>query len=287
MHDNNKRVPENTDRSDKATPEAAVNCTNAVIAENSQCSEDDATVKCTSICSIEGQQSGQDQSLIIPVWVSSSERPQNDVLTYAVIDSQSNATFVTEKLKRALEVDSVASHLRLSTMHQEDEIVECKKVQGLVVTDLKHQEHFPLPKVYTRETILYKPHQIPKPEVAMQWDHLKCIAEELMPYREDVQVGILIGTNCTKAIKPREVIPGGDNDPYGIKTDLGWGIVGRVCKSTPDEDLEELSESWANRIVINEDATFAMESRAKEIINPAQINEMFERDFHERAEHKN
>ena len=132
-----------------------------------------------------------------------SERPQNDVLTYALIDSQSNATFVTEKLKRALEVDDVASHLRLSTMHQEDEIVECNNVQGLVVTDLKHQVHIPLPKVYTRETIPYKPHQIPKPEVAMQWDHLKCIAEELMPYREDVQVGILIGTNCTKAIKSR------------------------------------------------------------------------------------
>ena len=92
-----------------------------------------------------------------------SERPQNDVLTYALIDSQSNATFVTEKLKRALEVDDVASHLRLSTMHQEDEIVECKNVQGLVVTDLKHQVHIPLPKVYTRETIPYKPHQIPKP----------------------------------------------------------------------------------------------------------------------------
>ena len=54
LHDNNKRVTENTDRSDKATPEAEVNCTNAVNAENSQCSEDDATVKCTSICSIEG-----------------------------------------------------------------------------------------------------------------------------------------------------------------------------------------------------------------------------------------
>ena len=285
LHDN-KRAPESTDRSDKATPEAAVKFTNAVDTENLQCSESDATANCTNICSIEGQQSGQDQSLIIPVWVSSGERPQNDVLTYALIDSQSNATFITEKLKQALEVDGVASHLRLSTMHQEDEVIECKKVQGLGVTDLKRQVHIPLPKVYTRDSIPYKPHQIPKPEVAMQWDHLKCIAEELMPYREDVQVGILIGTNCPKAIKPREVIPGGDHDPYGIKTDLGWGIVGRVCKSNPDEDLEQLSESWANKIVINEDATFAMESRAKEIVNPAQINEMFERDFHERTELK-
>ena len=285
LHDN-RRAPEGTDRSDKATPEAAVKFTNAVDTENLQCSESDATANCTNICSIKGQQSGQDQSLIIPVWVSSGERPQNDVLTYALIDSQSNATFITEKLKQALEVDGVASHLRLSTMHQEDEVIECKKVQGLSVTDLKRQVHIPLPKVYTRDSIPYKPHQIPKPEVAMQWDHLKCIAEELMPYREDVQVGILIGTNCPKAIKPREVIPGGDHDPYGIKTDLGWGIVGRVCKSNPDEDLEQLSESWANKIVINEDATFAMESRAKEIVNPAQINEMFERDFHERTELK-
>lgn len=98
---------------------------------------------------------------------------------------------------------------------------------------------------------------------------------------------MLIGTNCTRAIKPCEVIPGRDNDPYSIKTDLGWGIVRRVCKSPPDEDFEELSESWVNKIVINGDAAFAVESRANEIISPAHVNEMFERDFHERAEHKN
>ena len=135
-------------------------------------------MKCTSVCSIEGQQSRQDQSVIIPVWVSSSKNPQNDVLTYALIDCQSNATFITEKLEQSLEVDSVTSHLRLTTMHQENEIVECKKVQGLVVTDLKRQVHIPLPKVYTREAIPYKPHQIPKPEVAMQWDHLQTVLLE-------------------------------------------------------------------------------------------------------------
>ncbi|KAL9985899.1 hypothetical protein ACROYT_G008353 [Oculina patagonica] len=91
LHDN-RRAAESTDRSNKATPEAAVKFTNAVDTENLQCSESDATANCTNICSIKGQQFGQDQSLIIPVWVSSGERPQNDVLTYALIDSQSNAT---------------------------------------------------------------------------------------------------------------------------------------------------------------------------------------------------
>jgi len=37
-----------------------------------------------------------------------------------------------------------------------------------------------------------------------------------MPYREDEQIGMLIGTNCTKAIKPCKVIPGGHSDPYRL-----------------------------------------------------------------------
>ena len=46
--------------------------------------------------------------------------------------------------------------------------------------------------------------------------------------------------------------------------------------------MEELSGSWVYKIVTNEDTMFALESRAKEIISPAHVKEMFERDFHER-----
>lgn len=98
---------------------------------------DNAAANCIGVCSIEGQQLGEDQSLIIPVWVSSSNHPQNESLTYALIDCQSNATFITEKLRQTLNVDSVDSHLLLSTMHKENEIVECKNVKGLIATDLK------------------------------------------------------------------------------------------------------------------------------------------------------
>ena len=165
LHDDSRSNTNISDAADKDTPEASSNCTNAVSAQSSQFSEE-AAVKCANLCSVVGQQLGQDQSLIIPVWVSSSKNPQDDVLTYAFIDPQSNATFITEKLEQSLEVDSVTRHLRLSTTHQQNEIVECKKVQGLVVTDLKRHVLIPLPKVYTREAIPYKPHQIPKPEVA-------------------------------------------------------------------------------------------------------------------------
>ena len=197
---------ENANEAEIQTPKASVSCTGASNAEIIHLDEVDATAKCTSVCSIEGKHLGHDQSLIVPIWVSSSNDDQC-ILTYTLVDCQSNAGFITDQLRQMLKVDGVESHVRLSTMHKEDELIQCKKVQCLVVTDLKRQVSISLPKVYTRNSIPYKPSQIPKPEVAMQWDHLNRIASELMPYRDDIEVGLLIGTNCPKAIKPREVIP--------------------------------------------------------------------------------
>ena len=121
---------ENADEAEVQIPKASVSCTGASNAEIIHPDEGDATAKCTSVCSIEGQQLGHDQSLIVPVWVSSSNDDQC-VLTYALIDCQSNASFITDQLRETLKVDGVESHLRLSTMHKEDELIQCKKVQCL------------------------------------------------------------------------------------------------------------------------------------------------------------
>ena len=161
-------------------------------------------------------------------------------------------------------------------------MIESHKVKGLTVMDLKHQNSIPLPQAFTRETIPFKSSQIPKPEVAMCWEHLKPIACELMPYRKDLEVGLLIGTNCPRAIKPREILPGSDNDPYGVRTDLGWGIIGRVCLS-PLPDSNEDHGIWTNKIITKEltstyecgkprcGSTFVLKSRVKEVFNPAQV----------------
>ena len=42
----------------------------------------------------------------------------------------------------------------------------------------------------------------------------------------DCNVGLLIGYDCSQALTPREVLAGSNDEPYGIKTDLGWSIVG-------------------------------------------------------------
>ena len=43
------------------------------------------------------------------------------------------------------------------------------------------------------------------------------IAGQLMLYRDDVEVGLLMGSICTRAIVPREVTPGILDEPYALR----------------------------------------------------------------------
>lgn len=64
----------------------------------------------------------------------------------------------------------------------------------------------------------------------------------------DCGVRLLIGYYCSRALAPRQVITGGDSEPYGIRTDLGWSIVGGVSPSVNSKDATGL----CNRISVRE-----------------------------------
>ena len=61
------------------------------------------------------------------------------------------------------------------------------------------------------------------------WPHLSPLRGKLAP-KLDHEVGILIGYDCPEALFPREVInaPKSTGGPFGLKSDLGWGIVGII-----------------------------------------------------------
>ena len=113
-----------------------------------------------------------------------------------------------------------------------------------------------------------------------------------MPYQDDAYVGLLIGANCTKAIKPREVIPGANDDPYAVQTMLGWGVIGVINQSIIDS--QENSHCSCNCIVSREieDSFVKTVSHVvakisvKELFVPAQVNKMFEPDFSEVSKEK-
>ena len=105
-----------------------------------------------------------------------------------------------------------------------------------------------------------------------------------MPYREDVQVGLLIGANCAGAIKATEVIPGREDDPYAKKTALGWGVIISPNKNEEDHDHCSCHRIASLEVQPNNGKRmchFALETQAKEVFAPAQWAKMLELDFNE------
>ena len=75
---------------------------------------------------------------------------------------------------------------------------------------------------------------IAKPSKLKQWNHLESIVGK-MSQREDISIGLLIGTNCTKALEPIDIIPSKNDGPYAFKTKFGWCIVGPVNGTSREE----------------------------------------------------
>ena len=64
-------------------------------------------------------------------------------------------------------------------------------------------------------------------EKLRKWKYLDNISKKT--YQDDnIKIGILTGTNCSKAIEPIEVIPSQERGPYAFRTILGWSIVGSL-----------------------------------------------------------
>ena len=164
-------------------------------------------------------------------------------------------------------------------------------MDGLVVERIDQRVQVELPRTYSRDQIPSRRDQIPSPEVAAVWPHLQRIKDKIMPYQESLEIGLLIGCNCPKAIKPKEVILGKGEDPYAVRTLLGWGIIGPI---SPLEDIQpvcgEHLVSSCNRILTYEvytgrcsNRSFVFNSQTKEEINPFVVRQMFERDFSEES----
>ena len=205
---------------------------------------------------------------------------------YGLLDEGSDSTFVTNSTLRDLGLKGTEVSLKLNTMHGENSI-PAQKVEGLVVQKLDKDAVVELLKAYSREAIPARRNQIPTPEIASKWSHLEKIKDKIPPMQNNVEVCLLIGCNCPKALKPKEVILGNDRDPYAVKTELGWGIIGPVSPSFLD-DQDDVST--CHRIVTHEigneklDRRFVVDRHIREVINPFEVRRMFEMDFSEQEQ---
>lgn len=76
-------------------------------------------------------------SMIVPVYVSHRDKPDQERLVYALLDTQSDTTFILEDTYRELGLSGTTVKLLLSTMYAENQVVESHKVRDLQVRGFK------------------------------------------------------------------------------------------------------------------------------------------------------
>ena len=171
-------------------------------------------------------------SMIVPVFISECDDPDREVLTYAMLDTQSDTSFVTEKTAIALGIKGKETRLLLSTMTSSGRPVTCRRYRGLRVRGARSQEYVSLPTLFSRDFIPANRDHIPRIDMVDEWPHLEKIKDFLAPEME-CEIGLLLGYDCPKALEPSKIIraPKGKNGPFGMETVLGWGIVGIISHS--------------------------------------------------------
>ena len=235
--------------------------------------------------------------------MSGQSDPSKETLTFAVLDDQSTDVFVTDNLLNELSIDGKEVNLQVNTIVGTN-TVRTRKACGLQVQDV-NGEHSSV-KVcyaYAQESIPATHHDIATPEIARQWEHLKTIADKI-PYRPDIQIGMLIGRNIPSAFQPLNVIHGATNEPWAEEYKFGWTIIGPVCLADAETKECNLTVS-VNRITVHREELPFHDSdrdllqlskvvdqnsfvtlltsikRPKDVTTPQQIREMMELDYGE------
>lgn len=96
--------------------------------------------------------------------------------------------------------------------------VESYLLKDLEVSRLNTKNFIDLPKAFTQKNIPVSRKNIPSHKDIKKWPYL---SEVRLP-DINADVGLLIGSNVYKALKPWQVFNSRGNGPFAVRTALGW-----------------------------------------------------------------
>ena len=215
-------------------------------------------------------------SMVVPVRLECEGHPEHEVVVYALLDPQSDACFIKESVGNQIQAKGEEVLLELSTMAGKA-TMKTASMKNLIVKSIDGDADIKLPTAYSRQEIPADRHLIPRAETVRKWPHLEAVSEQLPRYFPDAEVGLLIGMNCPRALKPRDVVLGDDEEPWAVKTELGWSVVGPMRGASTGARACRYTSASEGR---GELCHFAFRVHAREV-TPMQIARMLEADFQE------
>ena len=126
-----------------------------------------------------------------------------------------------------LKVKGPAEKYFLSTCSGEKMEKHGRRASGIYVRS--NCRTFRLPTLVECQQIPQDKSEIPTPEIAKRFEHLRSIASEIPPVDQHAKVHLLVGRDAPELLKVRESNNGPKGAPWAQKLDLGWTISGQVC----------------------------------------------------------
>ena len=153
--------------------------------------------------------------------------------TLALLDPGSNRTFCSQTLVEQLGVEGTKTSLSLSTLNdgQDTEAV----IVSLEVTGKskrKKNNYIQLPRVFALNKFPALMSSVANAVEVAKWDHLKDI--DITPMDKS-GVTMVIGQDVPQAIMPLEIRRGRDQEPYAVRTKLGWVLNGPIDECHNDQ----------------------------------------------------
>ena len=181
---------------------------------------------CTAICHT--RSGGLSCSKIVLLDVFPEKRPDLTHRVYAVIDDQSNASMISPSLADKLGANGPREKFLLSTCSAEKELKYGRRVPSLIVRSIAGEQST-LPILVECDQIPRDKSEIPTPEIAREFSHLKGIADQIPPLDQDANIELLIGRDAPELLKVRDFRNGPKGAPWAQKLKLGWTVSGEVC----------------------------------------------------------
>ena len=79
-------------------------------------------------------------------------------------------------------------------------------------------------ETYTREELPADVEEVVTRGKVAGWEHLNKELVDKVPRKPDIEIGLLIGANCAKALELQEVIPSKDGGSFACRSPLGWCV---------------------------------------------------------------
>ena len=172
---------------------------------------------------------------IVPVQLV-HENSNKVINTHALLDNCNQGTFVM-KSSDTMGKDGTPTSITIKTLNG-DVTNTSVAVEGLKVCAAAasgKNRWVKIPKAFSWDELQVDAKDIATPEKIAKWEYLDEILHEISQ-SSDVEIGLLIGANCSKALEPNKIIPSRNGRLYAFRSILGWCVVGPVHKEV---DLEQ------------------------------------------------